>query len=75
MTEKIYKENGHWYINTTSENLRRCRNCDKLQIKYQGVWIDKPKESVQRKPKKVEESQISMFDVLTDVKENAIIEG
>lgn len=57
----ICKMQGHNYVNTTSPTVRRCYNCGKIQIKYQDVWMDKPKEPVVRKPKLVEESQLQMF--------------
>lgn len=65
--DKQCRIEGHYYTFTTSDTVRRCHDCGKLQIKCQGVWMDKPKEPIVRKPKVVEESQMNMFESLTKI--------
>lgn len=62
MNKNQCRTEGHYYTWTSSDIVRRCHNCHKLQIKHLGVWIDKPKEPIVTKPKQVEESQLSLFN-------------
>ena len=52
---------GHDYRFTTSDNARRCQRCKKVQVKYNGVWLDQKKQ-VNTRPKPVDANQLSLLE-------------